>query len=63
MDKNLLELLEENPRGLKPEQVRGYIHQLVKAVKWCHDNNVVHRDIKPENLLVNSGIEYFYCTL
>ncbi|QDZ24488.1 cyclin-dependent kinase [Chloropicon primus] len=53
MEKNLLEVLEDNPRGLHPEQVRGYIYQLVKAVHFCHQNSVVHRDIKPENLLVN----------
>lgn len=53
MEKNLLEVLEDNPRGLQPEEVRGYIFQLVKAVNFCHQNNVVHRDIKPENLLVN----------
>ena len=53
MEKNLLEVLEDNPRGLSPEEVRSYIFQLVRAVHFCHDHNVVHRDIKPENLLVN----------
>ena len=53
MEKNLLEVLEDNPRGLQADQVRGYIFQLVKAVHFCHQNSVVHRDIKPENLLVN----------
>lgn len=31
-----------------------YIHQLCRAIDWCHHNGVVHRDIKPENLLVNA---------
>ena len=31
----------------------SYIHQLCRAIDWCHHNGVVHRDIKPENLLVN----------
>lgn len=52
-DKNLLELLEEQPSGLDPEMVRAYIYQLVLAIHWCHSNSVIHRDIKPENLLVN----------
>jgi cyclin-dependent kinase-like len=25
----------------------------LKAIEYCHRNNVIHRDIKPENLLVN----------
>jgi len=36
-------------------QVRQYIYQLVKAVAWCHQHNIVHRDIKPENLLISTG--------
>lgn len=54
VEKNLLEVLEEQPQGLEPELVRTYILQLVHAIHWCHSNNVVHRDIKPENLLVNA---------
>ena len=53
VDKNLLEVLEEQPQGLDPDVVRSYIHQLVKAINWCHSSDVVHRDIKPENLLIN----------
>jgi cyclin-dependent kinase-like len=53
MEKNLLEILEERPSGLEPEAVRKYIYQLLKAIEFCHKNNVIHRDIKPENLLVN----------
>jgi len=52
-EKNLLEILEERPRGLPPEAVRKYIYQLLKAVEFCHRQNVIHRDIKPENLLIN----------
>lgn len=53
VDKNLLEVLEEQPSGLDPEVVRAYIYQLVLAIHWCHSNSVIHRDIKPENLLIN----------
>lgn len=53
VEKNLLEVLEEQPAGLDPEVVRAYIYQLVLAIHWCHSNSVIHRDIKPENLLIN----------
>jgi cyclin-dependent kinase-like len=53
VDKNLLEVLEEQPQGFDPEVVRLYILQLVQAIHWCHSNDVIHRDIKPENLLIN----------
>ena len=54
VDKNLLEVLEEQPHGLRPGAVQAYANQLVQALHWCHTNNVVHRDIKPENLLIES---------
>ncbi len=53
VEKNLLEVLEDNPTGLPPDLVRQYIYQLCHALDWCHGNGVIHRDIKPENLLIN----------
>jgi cyclin-dependent kinase-like len=53
VDKNLLEVIEEQPQGLDPSVIQSYIYQLCKAVEFCHRNEVIHRDIKPENLLVS----------
>jgi cyclin-dependent kinase-like len=53
IEKNLLEILEENPNGLDPNDVKYYLYQVFKAIEYCHRNNVIHRDIKPENLLIN----------
>ncbi|KAM7015198.1 cyclin-dependent kinase-like 5 isoform 2-T2 [Tautogolabrus adspersus] len=54
VERNMLELLEELPNGAPPDKVRSYIYQLIKAINWCHTNEIVHRDIKPENLLISS---------
>ena len=40
---NMLELLEELPNGAPPDKVRSYIYQLIKAIHWCHKNEIVHR--------------------
>ena len=53
VEKNLLEVLEDQPQGLDSEIVKLYIFQLIHAIHWCHSNDVLHRDIKPENLLIN----------
>eukprot|EP00347_Sterkiella_histriomuscorum_P021761 403332856 len=53
MDKNLLEVLEEQGgNGLPGEEVKRYIYQMLKAINYCHNQNIMHRDIKPENLLI-----------
>eukprot|EP01041_Mallomonas_annulata_P002606 gene2606-5096_t len=53
VEKNLLEVLEDQPEGLETDLVRSYIFQLCQAIQWCHSHDVIHRDIKPENLLIN----------
>lgn len=55
IDQSLLNLLEANPAGLSDKVVNNLLVQLLNAIEWCHQNNVIHRDIKPENLLVDSG--------
>ena len=54
VDKNLLEVLEEQQSGLEAEDIRKYIYQILKALEYCHSMEVVHRDIKPENLLIHN---------
>eukprot|EP01137_Pigoraptor_chileana_P016535 Opistho-2@73444 len=61
VEKNMLELLEERPNGVSIDHVRLYIYQLVKAIHWCHQNDVIHRDIKPENLLISSDYVLKLC--
>jgi cyclin-dependent kinase-like len=53
VEKNLLEVLEENTVGIDPKRLRFFVYQMVKGVTFCHRHDVVHRDIKPENLLIN----------
>jgi len=33
---------------------RGIARDILRAIKYLHDRNIVHRDIKPENLLIDS---------
>ena len=61
VEKNLLELIEEHPKGLEPNLIRNIIYQLCKAIKYLHEQKIIHRDIKPENLLITQNKETKLC--
>lgn len=45
-------LTSQPDRRFTEFQAANYIVQLVSALKYCHEKNVIHRDIKPENILI-----------
>ena len=47
----LFEYVVKN-EGLPEKKAFKYFIQIVNAIKFLHDNNVIHRDIKPENVLL-----------
>ena len=50
-DGTLFDFVVKN-RGLPEKLAFKYFIQIVNAIKFLHDNDVIHRDIKPENILL-----------
>ena len=42
-------------KTLKESEVRMYTRQMISALKYCHDRNIIHRDLKLGNLLLKNG--------
>lgn len=44
-----------NKKQMKYDFIKYYFGQIVNALKYLNDNNIIHRDIKPKNILVTNG--------
>ncbi|XP_046323589.1 cyclin-dependent kinase-like 3 isoform X6 [Marmota monax] len=57
IDHTVLDELQYYCHGLERKRLRKYLFQILRAIEYLHNNNIIHRDIKPENILVSqSGI-------
>lgn len=41
--------------------IQTIIYNLLCAIKYLHDNNVLHRDLKPANVLINEDCSVKLC--
>eukprot|EP01016_Furgasonia_blochmanni_P042442 TRINITY_DN563_c0_g2_i7.p1 TRINITY_DN563_c0_g2~~TRINITY_DN563_c0_g2_i7.p1 ORF type:complete len:335 (-),score=102.81 TRINITY_DN563_c0_g2_i7:569-1510(-) len=44
----------EKEGGFKEKQAAQTVKQILRAVCYCHKNNIMHRDLKPENVLYDA---------
>jgi serine/threonine-protein kinase len=45
------ELIAEN-NALPQETILPWARELIDALKYCHEENVIHRDVKPQNVII-----------
>ena len=51
---NLFEIIQKE-KGLNESKAYEYFIQIINAVYFLHQNNIIHRDIKPENILLGEN--------
>ena len=56
LETDLLNALDNYPKGMPEKLVKIYMTQLCRALEYCHQRCVIHRDLKPENLLVAGNV-------
>ena len=42
------------PTPLSEEQIKPIIYQILRALNYLKNNNLIHRDLKPENVMLES---------
>ncbi len=55
-NQSMNELIKRRKRLTEPE-VKYYMSQLIDAVRYMHDNNVIHRDLKLGNLFIDKYLQ------
>ena len=50
---DLLTTLENNPEKLTNEYLHNVLDQMLAAIAYTHDHNLLHRDISPDNILMD----------
>ncbi|MCU4652774.1 serine/threonine protein kinase [Roseibacterium sp. SDUM158016] len=52
--KTLLDVIENDPDRLAPEDVKALLIQILEALSYIHGHDILHRDISPDNILIDA---------
>ena len=58
---DLCKYIETPQKGLKENHAKFIFYQILKGVKFIHDNEICHRDIKTQNILLDSNYHPKIC--
>ena len=61
MDNGNLQKAIDGKKIKNEKQVYDYLIQIIDAINFLHENNIIYLDIKPKNILINSYNEIKIC--
>jgi len=54
--RDLLDTLEDENHGLNPAQIKSILTDILGAVGFVHQQQMLHRDISPDNILIDENL-------
>ncbi len=53
--RDLLQIIEEDHEELPPSEIKRILQQLLDAISYVHERDILHRDISPDNILLDDS--------
>ncbi len=53
VERDLKQYMDDCGGILAMNNVKLFLFQLLRGLKYCHARRILHRDLKPQNLLIN----------
>jgi len=53
LDRDLKQYMDDCNGVIEMDNVKMFLFQLLRGLRYCHSKKVLHRDLKPQNLLIN----------
>ncbi len=57
---NLFQYVRKTNNYISEAQVSVILFQILSAINYCHQQNIIHRDIKPENIMLDDNSKSGY---
>lgn len=57
VERDLSRYMDQCDHQININNVKLFLYQLLRGLRYCHDRRILHRDLKPQNILISNAGE------